>query len=132
MRDEGQTVAIAKLCRWFGVPRSTFYYRRPPAPGPQVVVVDRVVEQTIRTIIDAEPTVGVRMITARVRRTSQTPVNKKKIHRIVKLNQWQVQRRESVPLRDWTGYRPESGWRTRWRRSFSGGRRAAKSSCCCS
>ena len=27
MRTEGKVVAIAQLCRWFGVPRSTFYYR---------------------------------------------------------------------------------------------------------
>jgi DNA-binding IclR family transcriptional regulator len=25
MREEGRTVSIAKLCRWFGMPRSTFY-----------------------------------------------------------------------------------------------------------
>ena len=28
MRAEGKAVSIAQLCRWFGVPRSTFYYRR--------------------------------------------------------------------------------------------------------
>ena len=27
MRAEGKAVSIAQLCRWFGVPRSTFYYR---------------------------------------------------------------------------------------------------------
>jgi len=31
MRAEGQAVSLAQLCRWFGVPRSTFYYR--PAMG---------------------------------------------------------------------------------------------------
>src|SRR5262249_42011443 len=27
LRAEGKVVSIAQLCRWFGVPRSTFYYR---------------------------------------------------------------------------------------------------------
>jgi hypothetical protein len=29
MREEGHTVTIAQLCRWFSVPRSTVYYRPP-------------------------------------------------------------------------------------------------------
>ena len=35
MREEGQTVSIAQLCRWFGVARSTFYYRPPEAAVPR-------------------------------------------------------------------------------------------------
>jgi len=27
MHQEGKAVSIAQLCRWFDVPRSTFYYR---------------------------------------------------------------------------------------------------------
>ena len=34
MRAEGKVVAIAQLCHWFGLPRSTFYYRgERPRPG---------------------------------------------------------------------------------------------------
>ena len=47
------------------------------------------------------------MITARVRRTAEVPVNKKKIHRILKLNQWQCRQRPQ-------GHRPRAqGWVSR-------------------
>ena len=107
MREEGTVVSIAQLCRWFGVARSTFYYRPPPAAAPRVPVVDTALERTIRGIIDADPAAGLRMITARVRRDAATPVNRKKIHRILKLNQWQVRQRPH-------GHRPRvQGWASR-------------------
>jgi len=107
MREEGQTVSIAQLCRWFGVPRSTFYYRPPADAMAKPLVVDRELETKIRAIIDQEPAAGLRMITARIRRAADTPVNKKKIHRILKLNQWQCRRRPQ-------GHRPRAqGWVSR-------------------
>jgi hypothetical protein len=81
MREEGQAVSIAQLCRWFGVTRSTFYYRPPVRSAPRPPVVDTTVEAQIRTIIEAEPVAGLRMITARVRRASIAPVNHKKTRR---------------------------------------------------
>ncbi|MCW5892444.1 MAG: transposase [bacterium] len=81
----------------------------PPAPAaaPAAPVVDREVEATIRAIIEAEPAAGLRMITARVRRAAATPVNPKKIHRILRLNQWQVRQRPP-------GHRPRAqGWVSR-------------------
>jgi len=106
MRVEGKTVSIAQLCRWFGVPRSTFYYR--PATGAvRVPVLDTALVATIRTIIEAEPAAGLRMITARVRRTSPVPINRKKAHRILKVNGWQVRQRPR-------GQRPRvQGWVSR-------------------
>ena len=76
MRAEGRTVSIAKLCRWFGVPRSTFYYRPPVPAAPRVPVIDE-------ALASADPghhrrraaSSGLRMITARVRRTAAAPVN---------------------------------------------------------
>jgi putative transposase len=107
MRDEGQTVSIAKLCRWFGVPRSTFYYRPPAATASRVPVVDQAIEAQVRGIIDANPAAGLRMIVARIRRAAAAPVNRKKIHRILKLNQWQVRQRPY-------GHRPRAhGWTSR-------------------
>lgn len=107
MREEGQAVSIAQLCRWFGVPRSTFYYRPPAAAAPRVPAIDTALATQIRTIIDAEPAAGLRMITARIRRDAATPVNRKKIHRILKLNQWQVRQRPQ-------GQRPRvQGWASR-------------------
>jgi putative transposase len=106
MRSEGKSVSIAQLCRWFGVPRSTFYYR-PAAGSPRPPVLDRALVATIRTIIEAEPTAGLRTITARVRRKSATPVNRKKVHRILKINGWQVHQRPR-------GQRPRvPGWSSR-------------------
>jgi len=68
-------------------------------------VIDETVAKQIRAIIDAEPVAGLRMIVARVRRTA--PVNRKKIHRIVKLNGWQVRQRPQ-------GHRPRvQGWASR-------------------
>jgi hypothetical protein len=75
--------SIPQLCRWLGVPRSTFYYRPPPGQGPKPPVVDKALEAKIRAGIDAEAVIGLRMITARIRRAADGPVNKKKIHPII-------------------------------------------------
>ncbi|MEW5835850.1 MAG: hypothetical protein AB1832_12360 [Pseudomonadota bacterium] len=36
LRDEGVAVSMVKLCRWFGVPRRTVYYRG-STPFPRTV-----------------------------------------------------------------------------------------------
>jgi len=104
MRAEGKEVSIAKLCRWFDVARSTFYYEpktRKPAP------IDAGMAAVIRTIIDDNPAFGVRMITATARRKVNGPVNRKKVRRIVRLNGWQVWRKPQ-------GKRPRAqGWTSR-------------------
>lgn len=106
MRSEGKAVSIAQLCRWFGVPRSTFYYR-PSAPTPRGPRLDAALVATIRTIIEVAPAAGLRMITARVRRASPVPINRKKVHRILKVNGWQVRQRPR-------GQRPRvAGWTSR-------------------
>jgi len=106
MRGEGKAVSIVQLCRWFGVPRSTFYYR-PTTGVVRVPVLDAALVATIRTIIEAEPAAGLRMITARVRRASPVPINRKKVHRILKVNGWQVRQRPR-------GQRPRAqGWVSR-------------------
>jgi putative transposase len=106
MSSEGKAVSIAQLCRWFGVSRSTFYYR-PPTTAPRVPALDPALVATIRTIIEAEPAAGLRMITARVRRASPVPINRKKVHRILKINGWQVRQRPR-------GQRPRvAGWTSR-------------------
>jgi putative transposase len=106
MRAEGKGVSIAQLCRWFAVPRSTFYYRPTPA-APRPPVLDEALVALIRSIIEAEPAVGLRMITARVRRAYPTAVNRKRVHRILKINGWQVRRRPQ-------GQRPRvQGWGSR-------------------
>ena len=104
MREEGHKVSIARLCRWFGVPRSSFYYR--PQPAAPVVLATDLVEM-IRGVIDENPTYGLRRITAMVRRRAGAPVNRKRVHRVVKLNGWQVWQKPR-------GARPRAqGWTSR-------------------
>ncbi len=88
------------------MPRSTFYYR--PATGTaRPPVIDEHVAKQIRAIIETEPVAGLGMIVARVRRAAPRPVNRKRIHRIVKLNGWQVRQRPQ-------GHRPGvQGWVSR-------------------
>ena len=104
MRAEGNAVSIARLCRWFGVARSSFYYR-PTAPAPPVI--DAGLALRIRRIIETNPAYGVRMLTAVVRRELGARVNRKRVHRIVKLNGWQVWQKPQ-------GQRPRvQGWTSR-------------------
>src|SRR4030095_7578397 len=92
------------------VPRSTFYYR-PMSTGPRPPVLDSALVATIRRIIEAEPAAGLRMIMARIRRASPVPINRKKVHRILKVNGWQGRERPR-------GQRPRvQGWVSRTTRS---------------
>jgi putative transposase len=113
MRAEGSAVSIAKLCRWFGVARSSFYYRPERSPSPPVI--DAEVCEQIRAAIEENPTHGVRMITAVVRKKAERPVNRKKVHRIIKLNGWQVWRKpqgKRPRVKGWTSRasRPNERW----------------------
>ena len=104
MQEEGRLVSVSKLCRWFEFPRSTFYYR-PPSPKSPKMDTELVLE--LKRVIDEEPTYGVRRLTAMVRRGLGIPVNRKKVHRIVKLNHWQAIKRSK-------GKRPRvKGWISR-------------------
>src|SRR4026208_1565805 len=50
MRQEGKVVSIAQLCRWFTVPRSSFYYTtRRRGPG----VLDAALTMLVRGVMDA-------------------------------------------------------------------------------
>ena len=90
MEAEGKTVSIASLCRWFGLPRSSFYYR----PTPRTVRrCDPEKVRLVRAIIDENPGYGVRRLTAMARKRSAEPANRKSVHRILKENSWQVRRR---------------------------------------
>lgn len=106
MKEEGKSVSIARLCRWFGVPRSTFYYE-PRASQVKTTKLDEAVVEEIRKIIDEEPTFGVRRITAVLRRRLGRVVNRKKVRRIVRINGWLLRKKPQ-------GKRPRAqGWRSR-------------------
>lgn len=86
LRDEGKNVSLSKLCQWFGIPRSNIYYR-PKAPKARAM--DKNLTLRIREIIEDYPAYGVRRIHAVVRNWDGLKVDRKKVHRIIKLNGWQ-------------------------------------------
>ena len=90
MRAEGKVVSIAQLCRWFGVPRSTFYYR---GTRPRAVELDRALVDLVGRLIAENPDYGLRRLTVLVRRELRAAVNRKRIHRILKTNGWQIRQR---------------------------------------
>ena len=107
MEAEGNRVSIGKLCRWFGVARSSFYYRPEFTATPKRAVIDVELAETIRQVIEEDPAYGVRRITVIVRRKLKRQVNRKKVHRIIKLNGWQVWKKPQ-------GKRPRAqGWTSR-------------------
>lgn len=89
MKEEGKIVSINKLCEWFGMPRSSFYYKPTKRKNRET---DPFLTHEIWKIIVAQPTWGVRYITAIIRRNVGLH-NRKKIHRIIKLNGWQMHKK---------------------------------------
>ena len=92
----GNEPSVTKLCRWFGLPRSTAYYE-PKDPKPSVI--DEQLASRIKSLHEAEPFLGVRGTWARLRYVQGIPVNRKKVHRIMKLKGWTLPKRR-------TGSRP--------------------------
>lgn len=104
MRQEGKSVSIAQLCRWFGVPRSTFYYR---GARRRARALDRGLVELVGRLIAENPDYGLRRLTVLVRRELREAVNRKRIHRILKANGWQIRQRPR-------GQRPRvQGWVSR-------------------
>lgn len=92
----GRTVPVSRLCRWLGLPRSTAYYQpRERKPRP----VDEVLAARIRRLHEEEPACGVRGTWSRLRFRDGLPVNRKKVHRIMRLKGWTLPKRR-------TGRRP--------------------------
>jgi putative transposase len=95
MKAEGKEVSIKKLCKWFAVPRSSVYYRSSKTGPRASKPLDRVLTETIREVLETNPTYGVRRITAMVKRKLQRAINRKAVHRIIKSNGWQVRKKSS-------------------------------------
>jgi putative transposase len=83
LRDDGFTVPMTKLCRWFDVPRRTVYYK-PVKAKPKVQ--DRFAGP-IKLMIEAEPSFGYRTVTSLLR------FNKNTVQRVFQLMGWQVRKR---------------------------------------
>ncbi|MGH8759166.1 MAG: IS3 family transposase [Burkholderiales bacterium] len=83
LREDGILVSMAKLCRWFGQPRRTVYYRStkaPPKVRPELAV-------PIKDMIEAEPSYGYRTVAGLL------AMNKNTVQRIFQLKGWQVRKR---------------------------------------
>jgi hypothetical protein len=58
LQEEGYTVSISQLCRWFGVPRRSFYHR----PSRKPPVVQERFCQPIKQMIEEKPSFGYRTV----------------------------------------------------------------------
>lgn len=110
MKAEGNHISMKKLCKWFEIARSSVYYR--PACGQlgrrSSRPLDQALTEMIRRLIEANPTYGVRRITAMLRKELKKPVNRKAVHRVMKTNGWQVRqkKRETKSERDAIANKP--------------------------
>lgn len=83
LREDGFEVSISTLCRWFGVPRRTVYYRAQKAPPS----VQARFSEPIKALIEAEPSFGYRTV------ASLLGFNKNTVQRIFQIQGWQVKKR---------------------------------------
>lgn len=90
LKEEGYKISIRKLCRWFGVPRSTFYHQPKKVKQKEESKEDKALECEMKTIIDDNPTYGVRRIWAILTFTIGMHVNWKRVYRLYRKNQWQM------------------------------------------
>ena len=78
-----------KISRAFpGVARSTAYYQE----RERQAVVDEILAQRVKHLIDQEPYLGYRMVWARLRADGLN-VNRKAVQRIMQIKRWQCHRR---------------------------------------
>lgn len=83
LREDGFVVSMVKLCRWFGMPRRTVYYR--PTKSPPVVKPE--LAEPIKALLEQEPSFGYRTVAGLL------GMNKNTVQRIFQLQGWQVRKR---------------------------------------
>src|SRR5690625_1983417 len=84
LKDDGYNVSIAKLCRWFNVPRRTMYYK--PVKNSVPKIQERFAKP-IKAMIEEEPSFGYRTVAGLL------GMNKNTVQRIFQLKGWQVRKR---------------------------------------
>jgi len=89
LKDEGVHVSISQLCRWFGVPRRTVYYR----PIRKAPTVQERFAEPIKQMIEQNPSFGYRTVAYLLK------FNKNTVQRVFQIKHWQVRKR---PI----GFRP--------------------------
>ena len=83
----GKQVSMVRLSAWLGVPRSTAYYQpRQRSTRP----VDEALAARIKRIHQQESSCGVRGTWSRLRFEQGLTVNRKKVHRLMKLKGWTI------------------------------------------
>ena len=88
----GKEVSVSKPCRWLSLSRSTAYYQpRQRRARP----IDEVLAGKIKKLHEAEPSCGVRGTWSRLRFRDGILVNRKKVHRIMKLKGWTLPKRRA-------------------------------------
>lgn len=80
LQAEGITVSIAKLCRWFDVPRRTVYYK----PVKSLPKLDLQFVAPIKALIEESPSFGYWMV------ANLLGFNKNTVQRVFQLMGWQV------------------------------------------
>ena len=83
LQADGVYVSTSQLCRWFGVPRRTMYYR----PTKQRPRVRPEVAEPIKALIEEEPSFGYRTVAGLL------GMNKNTVQRVFQLKGWQVRKR---------------------------------------
>jgi putative transposase len=83
LAQEGVVVSMVKLCRWFGLPRRTTYYRSTKA-APKV---QEQLLEPIKAMIEEHPTFGHRTV------AHLLAINKNTVQRIFQFKGWQVRKR---------------------------------------
>ena len=83
LKDEGYSVSVSPLCRWFEVQRRTFYYRAPKT-APKVL---EILAAPIKALIEQKPSFGYRAVAGLLE------MNKNRVQRIFQLKGWQVRTR---------------------------------------
>ncbi|WP_202626960.1 hypothetical protein [Steroidobacter agaridevorans] len=90
LHDDSYTVSISQLCRWFGVPRRSVYYKATKKPP----VVQERFALPIKQMIEEHPSFGYRTVAYLLK------FNKNTVQRIFfQLRHWQVRKRP-------VGFRP--------------------------
>ena len=86
LKEDGFTVPMTKLCRWFEVPRRTVYYR-PVKSAPKI---QECFAAPIKQLIEADPSFGYRTVAGLLQ------FNKNTVQRIFQIRGWQAGRRSST------------------------------------
>lgn len=115
LKDDGFEVSVSQLCRWFELPRRTFYYQSTKsAPKVQASLAG-----PIKAMIEQEPSFGYRTVAGLL------GMNKNTVQRIFQAMGWQVRKRAvgcrpRIEAKVSATERPDERWSTDLCRIWAG------------